>query len=81
MCMKMNIQLFIYYNIVQFAVDLRRSKIFPDPSSALDYCSFAFELNFHLYTSRCKTSLTTSRTRRKHSELNKCRQIIICMSH
>ena len=79
MCMKMNIQLFIYYSIVQFAVDLSRSKIFADPPSALDYCSFAFELNFHLYTGRCKTSLTTSRTCRKGSEPNKCRQII--MSH
>ena len=79
MCMKMNIQLFIYYNIVQFAVDLSRSKIFADPPSALDYCSFAFELNFHLYTSRCKKSLTTGRTCRKGSEPNKCRQTI--MSH
>ena len=75
----MNIQLFIYYNIVRFAVDLRRSQIFADPSSALDYCSFAFELNFHLYTSRCKKSLTMGRMRRKGSEPNKCRQII--MSH
>ena len=76
MCIKMNIQLFIYYNIVKFAIDLRRSQIFADPSSALDYCSFAFELNFHLYTSKCKKSLTMSRMRRKGSEPNKCRQII-----